>query len=390
MKPSPFKLERFFAKYEFKAPYLLCSSDPESFSIEELLSYEPGSIEGFKKQYLGYTETQGGPELRHEITKLYEKINPENVLVHSGAEEGIFIFMNVALEKGDHVIVQFPIYQSLYEIAKTIGCEITKWTVNENENWELDLDFLKQNIKKNTKAIIINIPHNPTGYLMNKSKLEALVKIAKEHNLYIFSDEVYRFLEYKKEERLPAICDLYENGISIGGMSKAFALPGLRICWTCTKNEKVLGDMAAFKDYTTICTSAPSEYLSIIALKNKEKILKRNLEIIAGNLKILNAFFERYKNLFKVNEPKAGTMAFPKINLDVDIEKFCTDLVEKKGVFLLPSTKYDFGNKNFRIGFGRKNMPECLTKLEEYCKIYLECVKSKNELKTKGIENAYK
>lgn len=366
MQIEEFKLERFFAKYEFQAPYLLCSSDPESFLIEELLSFEPHSMESFKKQWLGYTETQGNPTLRQEIIKLYEKINPENVLVHSGAEEGIFIFMNVALKPGDHVIAMFPAYQSLYEVAKSIGCEVTRWILDENNDWELNIDFLKQNIRKNTKAIILNCPHNPTGYVMSKEKLKQIIDIVRKENIFIFSDEVYRFLEFKDEDRLPAICDAYENGISIGGMSKAFALPGLRICWTATKNKDILNKMARFKDYTTICSSAPSEFLAELALRNKEKILKRNIEIILKNLKILNSFFDKYKDVFSWQQPKAGTIAFPGIKLNLDIEKFCIDLTEKKGVFLLPSTKYDFGNKNFRIGFGRKNMPEALKIFEGY------------------------
>ena len=366
MKPSPFKLERFFAKYEFSAPYLLCSSDPEPLLIEELLNFEPASFEIFKKQRLGYTETKGNPELRHEITRLYETINPENVLVHSGAEEAIFIFMNVILDPGDHVIVQFPAYQSLYEVAKSIGAELTYWKVKEENNWELDIDFLKQNIRKNTKAIILNLPHNPTGYLMDKNKLEQIIKIAREKNIFVFCDEVYRFLEYKDEYRLPAVCDLYENSFSVGAMSKAFALPGLRIGWISTRNKKVLEEIAAFKDYTTICSSAPSEFLSLIALRNKEKVFKRNLGIILKNLKILNSFFTKYKEIFSWIPPKAGTIAFPCIKQDINIENFSLDLVEKKGVFLLPSTVYDFGNKNFRIGFGRNNFKVCLEKFEEY------------------------
>ncbi len=334
--------------------------------MEDILNFEPGSLEGLKKQWLGYTETQGNPKLRDEITKLYEKINSENILVHSGAEEGIFIFMNVALKAGDHVIAMFPAYQSLYEIAKSIGCEVTKWEVNEKDKWELDIEFLKQNIRKNTKAIILNCPHNPTGYVMSKEKLMQIVDIAKKENIIIFSDEVYRFLEYKEEDRLPAICDVYENGVSVGAMAKAFALPGLRISWTATKNKNILEKMAKFKDYTTICNSAPSEFLAIIAIKNKEKIFERNLEIISRNLKTLNNFFDKYKDIFNWQTPKASTITFPGIKLDINVEKFCVDLIEKQGVFLLPSTKYDFGDKNFRIGFGRKNMPEALKLFEVY------------------------
>lgn len=380
MKPLPFKLERFFAKYEFTAPYLLCSSDPESFTIQDLLSLESNLKEDFKKTWLGYTETQGNPELRNEISKLYKNIKLENILVHSGTEECIFNFMNSSLKEGDHVIVQFPCYQSLFEIAKTIGCEVTKWEVKEKNNWELDLDFLKSNIKKNTKLIVLNIPHNPTGYLISKDKFSQVVEIARKNNILIFNDEVYRFLEYKEEDRLPAICDIYEGGISAGGMSKAFALPGLRIGWIATKNKSILNEMTTFKDYTTICSSAPSEFLSKIALQNKEKILKRNIEIITNNLKILSEFFNKYNDVFNLTPPKAGTMAFPSIKLDIDIEKFCIDLVENKDVFLLPSTIYDFGNKNFRIGFGRKNMAVCLEKFEEYLENnFLKLTKSQSK-----------
>ena len=374
MQMPDFKLERFFAKYEFSTPYLLCSSDPQSFSLEELLSYEPKSIESLKKQWLGYTESQGHPELRGEIANLYETIKPDEVLVTSGAEEGIFLFANAVLKPKDHVIAMFPAYQSLYETSRFRGCEVTLWKVEEENNWELDLNFLKQNIKKNTKAIIINCPHNPTGYLMNEEKLLEIVKVAKENNIYILSDEVYRYLEYDRKDRLPAVCDIYENGISIAGMSKAFALPGLRICWAVTHNKEIFKKISAFKDYTTICCSAPSEFLATLAIKNKEKILKRNLAIIQGNLKTLKEFFKKHKDIFSYIEPKAGMIMFPRINLDTDIEKLCLDLISKQGVFILPSTVYDYGNKNFRIGFGRTNMSEALSKFENYIEKDLKVV----------------
>jgi aspartate/methionine/tyrosine aminotransferase len=151
-------------------------------------------------------------------------------------------------------------------------------------------------------------------------------------------------------------------------MSKSFGLPGLRTGWTATKNITVLEKMAAFKDYTTICTNAPGELLTILAFKHKEQIFKRNLEIIRKNLKLLNEFFDGKKDLFRWIKPKGGTTAFVEILSDADIESFSIDLVNKKGVFVLPSTVYDFGNKHFRIGYGRKNMPECLEKFSDYIK----------------------
>ena len=368
MRIQNFKLERFFAKYEFTAPYLLCSSDCESFSVKELLDLEEGSEEGLKKLWLGYTESQGSPELREEIVKLYKTIKPEDVIVFSGAEEGIFIFMNVLLQKGDHVIVQFPAYQSLYEIAKSIGCEVTNWAMNDKNNWELNIEFLKNNIKQNTKAIIVNFPHNPTGYLPSKEKFNQIIEIAKEKNIHVFSDEVYRLLEYDKNNTLPAMADCYDKALSLGVMSKTFGLAGLRIGWIATKDKDLFKKIASFKDFTSICNSAPSEFLSTIALKHKEHLIKRNLGIIENNLKLLDNFFERYNHLFGWIRPKAGSIALPKIKFDKNVEDFCIDLVNKKEVLLLPSTMYDFDDKHFRIGFGRKNMPEALKKLEEYIK----------------------
>lgn len=366
MKINDFKLERFFAKYEFTAPYLLCSSDCESFSVKELLDLEKGSEEELKKLWLGYTESQGSPKLREEIVKLYKTIKTEEIIVFAGAEEGIFIFMNVLLQKGDHVIVQFPAYQSLYEIANSIGCEVTDWVMNDENKWKLDIEFLKKNIKENTKTIIMNFPHNPTGYLPSKQKFNQIIEIAKEKNIHVFSDEVYRLLEYDKNNILPAMADCYEKGLSLGVMSKTFGLAGLRIGWIATKDKELFKKIASFKDFTSICNSAPSEFLSILALKHKEHLVKRNLGIIENNLELLDNFFEMYNHLFDWVRPKAGSIAFPRIRFNKNAEEFCMDLLKRKGVLLLPSPLYDYDNKHFRIGFGRKDMPASLKKLEEY------------------------
>ena len=366
MKIPPFKLERFFATYESRAPYLLCTSDCESWSIQELLDFEPNSLKKFKDQWLGYMETQGNPLLREEVTRLYQNITSDDVLIHVGAQEAIFIFMNVVLKKGDHVIVHWPCYQSLFEIANSLGCAITKWEGKEENGWELDIEFLNQNIRKNTKVIIINCPHNPTGYLMSKEKLLRIVDIARKHDIILFSDEVYRFLEYNGKDLLPGACDLYKNAVSVGVMSKTFGLAGLRIGWAATKNKDIYKKMASLKDYTSICASAPSEFLATLALRNKGKIIKRNLKIILNNIKILNEFFEKHKDLFHWQQPRAGPIALPRLKVRQDAQRFCVDLLEKKGVLLLPSNHYDFGKRHFRIGFGRKNMPECVEKLEEY------------------------
>ena len=366
MKIAPFKLERFFAKYEFKAPYLLSSSDCESFTVQEILNLEPDAGERFQKHWLGYTESPGSTELREAITALYSTIQPDDVLVCSGAEEAVFLFMNCALDRGDHLIVHTPCYQSLYEIANSIGCEVTSWRADEQNCWELDLDVLKASIKPNTKAIVFNCPHNPTGYLMSQDNQRQIVEIAREHNLLIFSDEVYRELEQDPADRLPATCDLYDNAVSLGVMSKTYGLPGLRIGWVATHNATIYNAMEGFKDYTSICNSAPSEFLSIVALRHREQLAARNRQIAKDNLSILDDFFARHVDIFSWVRPKAGSIAFPHLKLERDIEAFCIDVVERQGVMVLPGTSFEADSHNFRIGFGRANMPEALRQFETY------------------------
>jgi len=365
VKINPFKLERFFDRYEFKVKYLLCSSDSESLAVEDLLALEPDAAARLNKLWLGYTEYPGSPALREAISQLYTRIGPDEIVVHTGAEEAIYNFMNVAVDPGDHIIVHFPCYQSLTEIAAANGCEVTRWTTREEDGWELDLDFLRKVIQPNTRAIVVNCPHNPTGYLMDAAKQRELIEIAREHKLLLFSDEVYRELEYDRADRLPAACDLYENAVSLGVMSKTYGLAGLRIGWVASQNREILGRMIAHKDYMSMCNSAPSEFLAALALRHRETLAERNLAIINENLPILDRLFEKYEAVFNWQRPKAGTIAFPSLKQDA-ADLFCQNLLDQTGVLLIPSTLFDAENRNFRIGFARRNMPEAVAVLDDY------------------------
>ncbi|HAV75945.1 MAG TPA: aminotransferase [Anaerolineae bacterium] len=365
MKLSPFKLERYFAKYEFTTEYLLCSSDCEAMSIADLLAFEEGSAEKFQNIWLGYTESTGSPALRKEISKVYETIQPEEILVHTGAEEAIFLFMHAVLSEGDHAIVHAPCYQSLTEVAKSTGADVSLWQAREENNWALDLDELKSLVRSNTKVIVINTPHNPTGYLMSRADFDAVNQFAQENNILLFVDEVYRESEYDPSTRLPAACDMGEHAVSLGVTSKTYGLAGLRIGWIATKNKKIYDSMASLKDYTTICNSAPSEFLAEVAMRNRKKLITRNLGIIKTNLAIMDDFFTQYSSLFAWVRPDAGSMGFPKL-LQGDVEDFCDKVVHEVGVLLLPGTMYDDIGNHFRIGLGRKNLPQAIKSLEEY------------------------
>jgi aspartate/methionine/tyrosine aminotransferase len=367
MKIEPFHLERYFAEHEFTAPYLLCCSDCEAMTVADLLKTEEGAEDSLNKIWLGYTESRGHPELRREIAALYTHISAEQILVHAGAQEAIHNFVQIAFKPGDHLIVHYPCYQSLFSVAEAVGCEVTQWTTRPENNWDLDIDFLKKNIRPNTRAIIVNCPHNPTGYLMSREKQNEIVAVARKHNLIVFSDEVYRLLEYREEDRLPAAADLYERAVSLNVMSKSYGLAGLRIGWIATRDPQLYNDFAAMKDYTSICNSAPAEMLAMVALRQRDKIIRRNLGLIRGNLDAAAHFFKKHAGRFDWQAPKAGPIAFPALRDNADADDFCSKLLKATGVLLLPGSRYDkLFRRHFRFGFGRANFVECLGHFEKF------------------------
>ncbi len=362
MKPNPFRIEQFYAKYEFSTPYMLSSSDAESRSVAELLAFEPSAK--LEQLWLGYTESSGAPYLRQTIAGIYQAITPDDVLVFSSAEEGIFVFYNALIAATDHVIVESPCYESAFEIARCTGASVSKWQRNFETGWAHDLTALERLIQKNTKAIYINTPHNPTGTNMTLDTLNAVLNLAREHGIYVFCDEVYRELEHDPHTRLPAACDLYENAISLGSISKAYGLPGLRLGWYASRNRHVLQAARDYKDYTTICSSAPSEFLADLALRHRDILLERNLGLVLHNLPLLKAFITRHSSLFSWVKPTASPIAFPRLEMP-NIEAFCEAAALEAGVLLLPGAVYDQPN-HLRMGFGRRNMPEALAQLEAF------------------------
>jgi len=367
MKINPFALERHFAKYEFTAPYLLCCSDCEALKLSELLSMaDKESLALWHDLGLGYIESMGHPLLRREISGLYTQIAPEEVLV-TAPEEGIYIAIQNLLQKGDHVVVTGPGYQSLWEVALSLGCNLSFWKPewNKEQGWRFKTEDLYSLITKETKLIVINFPHNPTGAVLSEADLNWIVEIARERNIPIFSDEMYRCLEHKADLRLPSVAEIYERGIALSGLSKSFALPGLRIGWLISKDKALLQSCAFYKDYTTICSSAPSEVLGIMGLRAKEQIVQRNLAIISSNLELLDAFFSRHADLFCWHRPVASSIAFPKFSGAVSVTAYFDDLIENTGVMLLPAPLFGLNQAFFRIGFGRKNLPEALARWEE-------------------------
>lgn len=368
MKLNKFKLEDYLCDYEFKAPYLLCCSDAESWSMDEILKIANDEERIlWDKLRLGYTEVKGLPALRKQIAMtLYEGLEPDQISCFAGAEEAIFCTFFALCEAGDHVIVLTPSYQSLLEIPRLKGASITTIELKEKEDWRINLEEVKKAIKPNTKWFIMNFPHNPTGQVISSDELDGLIKLLDQHGIWLFSDEVYRLLGPKETVwAKPAAC-LYPKALSLGVMSKAYGMAGLRTGWIACQDTTMLKNIEYVKHYTSICNAAPSEIITMIALRNQDTIVGRNNVILEENLKLLDAFLIEYSELFSWVRPQGGCVGFVKYKRDESIDRFCHNLVEQSGVLLMPASIYDYKSNHFRIGFGRKNMPEALERLKAF------------------------
>jgi len=366
-----FRLETFFSRWEFNARYHLCASDMESIPVQELVDLaDDEDRTAWNELRLGYTETFGARGLRAAIADTYEHIDETNLLAFAGAEEGLFVAMQVLLTAGDHAIVITPNYQAAETVPVSI-CEVTGVALDAHNDWNLDLDKVRDALRPNTNLISINFPHNPTGKVISRGTYDDLVSLARQRGIYIFSDEVYRLLERNDDIRLPQAADVYERALSLNVMSKAYGLPGLRIGWIATQDRDVLGRMERAKHYLSICNSAPSEMLAQIALKSRDKILDRNRRLIAENLGLLDKFFSEYPDLFEWSVPDGGCIGYPRYAGADGVESFCRSLVEQAGVLLLPASVYSSEltptpKDRFRIGYGRSNTAEGLAVLRQF------------------------
>ena len=363
MKLSPFRIERYYAQFEFTTRYMLSSSDCESRTIAEVLELEPDAHERLLEQWCGYTESAGSAELRAAIAALYTETQGDDVLVCSCAEEGIFLLYHALLGPGDHAIVETPCYESALQLARSTGAEVSEWRRSYDEGWAHDLDALERLLRPQTRLLYINQPHNPTGTLMSSDTLRSGSRARKRSRARPVQRRGIPRARAHPADRLPAACDVWERAVSLGSISKTYGLPGLRIGWLAIRDERLRARASELKDYTTICSSAPSELLTAVALRNRRVLIERNLGIVRDNLPLLDQFLDRHRDTIDWVRPTASAIGFPRLRGITDTDDFCAQLASA-GVLLLPGSVYDQPG-HVRVGFGRKNMPEALEVLDE-------------------------
>lgn len=354
MKIDKFKVEEWFNKYENKAKYDLADTCVESLSIDELLDITNTDVKDLYSKKLNYGDIHGSARLKNAICTMYEKQVPDNITITHGAIGANQLVMLTLVEPEDKVISIIPTYQQHYSIPKSIGANVQILYLKEENNWLPDLNELEKYVGNNTKIICMNNPNNPTGAVIPQNMLEQITQIARKSNAYILCDEVYRGLEHNGQIS-KSVADIYEKGISTGSVSKVFSLAGLRLGWICAPKE-VIDEINHQREYNTISVGILDDYFASIAIENKDKIIKRNLNKILEGKKILKDWLDG-ENKCHCVIPQGGTTAFVGYNIKMKSTDLCKKLQQDTGVMLLPGETMECDGY-LRIGYG--NNPETL------------------------------
>ncbi len=357
MKIEPFALERWLSAHELHVEYDIAESGILPLRVNDLLAMEPpsergGVLERLLDLRLGYCEASGTLELRSLLAETYADCGPDNVLVTTGAIEANFLLFNVLLNPGDHVVAPYPAYQQLYSVPRALGCDVDLWRVRPEDGYRFDLDELERLVRPQTRLIVINSPHNPTGAMLSPGETQRVYEVAQSVGATVLSDEAYRWLTIPDgDEPAPPLFDLGPGGISVGTLSKPFGLPGLRIGWIAASAE-VTAQCWAMRDYVSLTPGKLNDSLAILAIKHRERIFERNQAIIAANLSRANAWIASHADILSWSPPRGGLLAFLHYNLDLPSLDLADKLAEEYGVLLAPGSAFGFEHC-LRIGIGQ-------------------------------------
>jgi aspartate/methionine/tyrosine aminotransferase len=356
MKIRKLIMEDWLADYQH-VDYNLGESGFVDFTVDELMELSGEDIRGLGPVSLINPDTRGSLELREQIQTCYHHVRLENILVTVGVTEALFTFFNTLLEPGDEVIVEYPEFQTLYELPSAIGCDIRFLNLTKENGYKPTAEEIEAIITSKTKLIIINNPHNPTGTLIGPEEIRRICDVAKKHHIFLLFDEHYKFLPLTKGTELIEsgydICRKeYDKIAATSSITKCFGLNGLRVGWLIAE-PTVIEECREFKHYLTHVTPPVCDYLAYIALKNRERILPYVKSQILANVEKLNEFMGKHNHYFDYQKPQGGLVCFPGLKKETNSNVFCRELLEKHHVSLLPGTAFGIDD-HFRINYGVK------------------------------------
>lgn len=344
-----FKMERMQSTWENVVEYNLSESGVHPLTLKELLT--PKELEEVRRVEIGYTQTNGTPELRERISLLYPGIGLERILATAGSSEANFLLIWSLIEPEDEVLFELPNYMQMWGLLRAFGAKVKPFILREDMGWQPDPDELRKLVTDKTKIIVLTNPNNPTGSVLSAESMEIIIGLAAKVGAWILCDEVYQGAELSGV-RTPSFWGKYDKVLVVNGLSKAYGLPGLRIGWIVGP-EEIIEKTWPYHDYTTISPSALSDKLASIALdpKNRDRILARTRGILNKNFPILEAWLRKQGGIFTFRPPQAGAILFAHYSLPINSTELVEKLIREKSVLLVPGDHFEVDHY-LRFGYG--------------------------------------
>ena len=323
---------------------------------------------------LAYTDHFGKPELRALLAHDYNKIAPSEVLLTPSAATALFMIHTTLLKADDHLLVMKPNYGTNIETPKAIGCAIDYISLSFEHGYCIDLEVVKKNMRSNTKLISITSPHNPTGTIVSKDDMLALVALAEAHQCYLLVDETYKYLQLTDGHYTDVVSES-KWVISVCSFSKAFGLPGIRLGWLVTKDATLYERLLAAKEQIIIANSVIDEEIAYQFYLQRDRFFSASQRQCVGNFNALKDFMHNHPILEWV-EPSGGVVCFPRIKTGItfNTQQFYTLLLSKYATFVGAGHWFDESDRSFRLGFGYLQLEAFKEALQRLDQCLNECI----------------
>jgi aspartate/methionine/tyrosine aminotransferase len=358
VKIETFLLERWMTRHETHVRYDIAESGILPLSTNDLLAFEADADRDATRQRLldiplGYSEARGTEALRAQLAATYRRGDPDHILVTTGAIEANFLLFNQLLDAGDHMIAPFPAYQQLYSVPTAIGCDVSLWHVGPETNYQYDVDALEKLVRPNTRVIIVNTPHNPTGAMLSPADAKRVYDLAESVGATVIGDEAYRWLAVPGGDPFAEpMFDLGPRGVSVGTLSKPFGLPGLRIGWIAGPPDLIQACWG-LRDYITLSPGKLNDAIAQLGMKHRDQIVARNRQIITANLAAATTWMDARREFMSWTPPRGGLLALLKYDLPIDSLTLADRLATDYSVMLAPGSAFGYEN-HLRLGVGQR------------------------------------
>jgi aspartate/methionine/tyrosine aminotransferase len=349
-----FAMERYQSLYWHGVEYDLSESGVRPMSVRELLG-PLADAEAFMATALGYPLSEGSPETRANIAQWYPGAEMANVSVANGGSEANLLSLWSLLDGDDRLAFMVPNYMQGWGLGKAFGRGVSTFRLRRSEGrWHLDIDELNEGVTKKTKVVMVCNPNNPTGHVFTEAEMDAVVAAADRVGAWIIADEIYRGAEVDVDEASPTFWGRYDKLVITSGLSKAFAMPGLRVGWIVAP-PKMIKKVWQRHDYTTLAPNLLSDQLTAVAMQPdvRENIFARTRGIIRENLPLMEEWIASHADLFTYVRPTAGAIAYVDYDFPMPSSALVERIREQVSVLLVPADMFGIKKgKGIRFGFG--------------------------------------